>query len=61
MCDTISLPDLPRAVSAHGVKAPYLTLWRLVISGDVPAHRKGCRWHVEVTDIPRIASALSSL
>lgn len=60
MDDTISLPDLPRALSARGVSASYLDLWRLVIAGDLPAHRHGCRWHVSAADLPRIASTLSS-
>lgn len=59
MGDTISLPDLPRALSAHGASASYLDLWRLVIAGDIPAHRQGCRWHVSASDLPRIAATLS--
>lgn len=60
MSDNISLPDLPRALIGLGVSAPYLTLWRLVIAGDLPAHRHGRRWHVAASDLPRIAKTLAS-
>ena len=60
MNTTISLPDLPRALAAAGVSATYLGLWRLVISGDVPAHRNGGRWHVNAADLPVIAGRLRS-
>lgn len=61
MCDTISLPDLPRALAARGVTASYLDLWRLIVAGDVPAHRQGSRWHVDAADLPRIVKTLSGL
>ena len=60
MSDKISLPDLPRALIGMGVSAPYLTLWRLVIAGDLPAHRHGRRWQVDASDLPRIAKTLAS-
>jgi hypothetical protein len=59
MAETIFLTDTPRALRAHGVQCSYLTLWRRVVAGDVPASRVGNRWAVSPADLPLIAQTLS--
>lgn len=59
MADHIFLTDAPRALRAHGVRCNYLTLWRRVVAGDVPATRAGARWMVSPADLPVIAQTLS--
>ena len=59
MQDAIPLPDAPRALKAHGASITYLSLWRLVVAGDVPAERAGGRWVINPADLPRIAATLS--
>jgi hypothetical protein len=58
--NTIPLPDLPRALVGMGISAPYLTLWRLIVAGDLPAHRQGRQWHIASSDLPVIAGRLRS-
>jgi hypothetical protein len=58
MSNSISLPDLPRALRKRGVLIPYNKLWQLVISGAVPAQRMGSRWEVRAADLPAIAEIL---
>jgi len=57
--DLIPLPDAPRALRAHGVSLSYLSLWRRVVAGDVPATRHGGRWSIDPTDLPGIARLLA--
>jgi len=51
----IPLPDLPRALAAQGISTPYVTLWRHVVAGSIPAHRHGGRWVINPADLPGIA------
>jgi len=56
--DVIPLPDLPRAMRELGTSATYLTAWRAVVAGDIPAERRGGRWCVRKADLPEIARHL---
>jgi len=58
--DLIPLPDLPRAMRELGTSATYLSAWRAVVAGDIPAQRLGARWCVRKDDLPEIARHLSA-
>ena len=47
------LVGLPQAARVAGW--PYLRLWHAVVSGDVPAERRGGRWYVRREDAERLA------
>lgn len=59
LSDTISLSDLPRALSAHHIAPSYLTVWRAAVDGRIPAQRVGSRWFVKGADLPCIAAAFT--
>jgi hypothetical protein len=58
--DLIPLPDLPRAMRELGADASYLTAWRAIVAGDIPAERRGARWLVRRSDLPEIARHLGA-
>jgi hypothetical protein len=59
MPDHISLPELPRVLSArYGLTASHNALWRAACDGRIPATRRGSRWLIDPADLPAIAAAL---
>ncbi len=55
----IPLPDLPQALRSQGTDAPYMTCWRGIIEGKIPAQRRGGRWVVNTSDLDDIAATLA--
>ena len=58
---TITLADAPRALRDLGANVNYMTLWRRVIAGAIPAHRaEGKRqWLIQEADLPPVAKTLA--
>ncbi len=50
--------SLPEAARLAGL--PYLTLWHAVVSGELPAERRGGRWYVYGKDAERLQRSLTS-
>ena len=57
----ITLADAPRALREMGVNVNYMTLWRRVIAGAIPAQRaEGKRqWLIQEADLPTIVKTLA--
>ena len=60
MIDAIPLPDLSLALAAQGISTSYITLWRQVVAGSIPAQRHGGRWVINPADLPGIVRSLTS-
>ena len=58
---TITLADAPRALRDMGANVNYMTLWRRVIAGTIPAERAegGRQWLIKESDLPTIAQILA--
>ena len=57
MSNPIPMPELPLALSKHGVSMTYQQLWHARVQGKIPAYKRGSRWYVRSADLPAMAAA----
>ena len=56
--DDRPLPEATREISLQYGQVSYQRLWAAVLSGSIPATKRGRSWHICRTDYPQIAATL---